>query len=480
MQRLHQNLTQDYNQNLHLIKERFAPQLCYDFIERHVKIMGERAYILALNGLADTNQLVELLSQLQDASFMGNTRYPGKGDYIQFGNFIKEKFSFVELNEESDLDKIEKMVLSGVALMLLDGYDKGLLLDVRSYPSRPPSEPDMEKVLRGSKDGFVENLLNNVVMIRRRIRTSKLTFERMDVGTESKTDVVMAYVKGKAEDKLTEEIRRKVTEIEAPDLTMGIRSLQELIMPKKWYHPMPNAQFTERPDVAASYLEEGYVLLMVDNTPSVMVLPCNFFQFTQSPEDFYKSPLIGNYIRWIRLVCLFLSLLIMPLFLLFTIHIPLPGMWSLTAGESVQPIRMFILALIVEFALDLFRYSIAHTSDRFAGALSIVGGLLIGEMAIELKWANPQLLFYGAITLMASLTLASLELSEAVRMYRLVLILLTGPGGVPGLVVGLILVFISIAKTPMLGKQSYLWPLIPFRWKSLRKLLFRFPTNRNL
>ena len=337
----------------------------------------------------------------------------------------------------------------------------------------------LRKVLRGSKDGFVESSLTNTVLIRRRIRTAKLSFEAFEIGTDSKTDVILSFVSGKASEKLVSEIRKKLYSIQATDLTMGSRTLQELLVKKMWFHPMPNMMFTERPDVAASYLEEGYVILIVDNSPSVMVLPCSIFQFTQSPEDYYKPVLIGNYIRLIRFVCMALSILIMPLFILFTVHIPLSGDFSLTKDVAVSPLKMIILALFVEFGLDLFRYSTSHTSDRFAGALSIVGGLILGEMAIELNWASKEILFYGAATLLVSLALSSLELSEAIKMYRLLLIIVTGFFGLPGLICGLCLVMLSIVTTPVIGKGSYLWPLIPFYPRALKRLVFRYPTEKS-
>ena len=472
-------MTSDFENNKQWIRALFLPGKNYDFIERDFEISSKRAYLLLLNGLSDPDCLINLFKNLQDPGFMEDFPYPVSDNTQEFERFLQAKFSFVEITTEDDKKAIEKFVLSGGAIFLLEGFQKGILIDTRKYPIRHPQEPDLEKVLRGSKDGFVESSLTNTVLIRRRIRTAKLSFEAFEIGTDSKTDVILSFVSGKASEKLVSEIRKKLYSIQATDLTMGSRTLQELLVKKMWFHPMPNMMFTERPDVAASYLEEGYVILIVDNSPSVMVLPCSIFQFTQSPEDYYKPVLIGNYIRLIRFVCMALSLLIMPLFILFTVHIPLPGDFSLTKDVAVSPLKMIILALFVEFGLDLFRYSTSHTSDRFAGALSIVGGLILGEMAIELNWASKEILFYGAATLLVSLALSSLELSEAIKMYRLLLIIVTGFFGLPGLICGLGLVMLSIVTTPVIGKGSYLWPLIPFYPRALKRLVFRYPTEKS-
>lgn len=206
------------------------------------------------------------------------------------------------------------------------------------------------------------------------------------------------------------------------------------------------------------------------------MLPCSIFQFTQSPEDYYKSPVVGNYIRLMRLFSLLASLLLLPLFLLFGAHVPLPEEFALVSTEGMTPVKLFIMVLVIELALDLFRYSTSHTSERFAGALSIVGGLIIGDVAIDLEWASLEVLFYGAATMLATLSIASLEMAEGIRIYRIFLVLCTGFFGLWGFGIGLAFVIISVITTPVFGKTSYFWPLVPFQWKALKTLLFRYPT----
>lgn len=221
---------------------------------------------------------------------------------------VEQKIGYAQVTLTSNWDILIKNVLSGPGILFLDGFEQALILDTRSYPTRGISEPETEKIIREAKDGFVETVLFNTNMIRRRIRSPKLTFEITSIGKESKTDIVIAFMNGLAEEDLLLQIRKKLSGIDADSLTMGMKSLEELLLHKRWYHPLPAFFSTERPDVACSYLMEGYVLLMVDTTPAALILPCSLFQFTQSPEDYYKSTVVGTYIRIIRFICLFLHL----------------------------------------------------------------------------------------------------------------------------------------------------------------------------
>ncbi len=285
------------------------------------------------------------------------------------------------------------------------------------------------------------------------------------------------FLDGLAEEDLLLQIRKKLSGIDADSLTMGMKSLEELLLHKRWYHPLPAFFSTERPDVACSYLMEGYVLLMVDTTPAALILPCSLFQFTQSPEDYYKSTVVGTYIRIIRFICLFLSLFLFSVFLLLASNPGLlPESINLMPSGSIEPFRLFFYVLIAELILDLFKYSSSHAPGGFSGSLAIVGGLLIGNVAIELQWASTEVIFYAAATLLASLSLPNIDLSESIRVYRLFLTILTGLFHLPGFLIGLVLIGLSIFTTPVFAGKSYFWPLIPFNFSALKTLLIRYPT----
>lgn len=466
-------LSNNLEKNIETLQEIFPIGKSFDLITRNLVLGNVKALWIGINGFCRNDLLQQLFSDLQNPLYMQNPDIKN----IEFYMNSKIGYSQVELSD--DWDNIIKNILSGPSVLLIDGFKEAIIIDTRTYPTRGIEEPDTEKVTRGAKDGFVETIVFNTALIRRRIRDPKLTFEIASVGTDSKTDIAIGYIGGKIDTKLLNEVKEKLKEIQATSLTMGSKSLEELIVKKSIFHPLPSILFTERPDVACSYLLEGHIVIIVDNSPSVLILPCTIFQFTQSPEDYYKSPAVGNYLRTVRFICIILSLFLLPVFLLLGAHIPnLPPQFDLITTEHVGPIKLFIYVLFIEFGLDLFKYSSAHSSSGFSNSLAIVGGLIISDVAIQLRWANLEAIFYGASTMLATLSLASIEFGEGLRIYRIFLVLSTGFFGLAGFVVGTILILCSIITTPTFAKKSYFWPLYPFNWEALKTLLFRYPTAK--
>jgi len=485
------NLSKSLHDNITMIKKLLPLDKSFDIISRRLKLCHMDCFFLGINGYLDSRVLHNLLSNLQNISFTGVDRINNQSSQT-IKEHLMNAIPAAQVQCSDNWDELLKNLLSGPFLLFFEGVDKGFIIDIRTYPARSIQEPENEKTIRGCKDGFVETLLFNANLIRRRIRSPKLVFEITNVGTQSKTDVALAYLEGEADSRLLEQIRNRLAYLNVSALTMGTQSMEELLAPRKWYHPLPSLFRTERPDVACSYLLEGYILLLVDTTPSVLVLPASIFQHSQSPEDYYKPPLTGNYIRFYRFLCVLISLLLMPAFLLFSTNpqlLPL-GISLLPTGD-LSPLRIFIYVLFAELALDLFRYSSSHTPAGFSGALSIVGGLLIGDVAVKLQWASSEIIFYAAATVLASLSLSSIELSDAIRMYRLFLILCTGigilipqasflpfPTGLTGFLAGCFFILLSVVTTPAPFGRSYFWPLIPFNRDALRSLLFRYPAKR--
>ena len=394
-------------------------------------------------------------------------------------DYMNSKIGYAQTSLSDSWDEIIRNVLSGPAVLFIDGFTRAVLIDVRTYPARGIEEPDLERVTRGARDGFVETLLFNANLIRRRVRSPELVFAMHSVGAESKTDVAVAYLENTVNRELLEKLSAALDSLLATSLTMGAKSLEELLLRKHWWNPLPSMQMTERPDVACSYLAEGHILVLVDNSPQVLILPCTIFQFTQNPEDYYKSPAVGSYFRMVRLLCIPVSLLLLPLFLLITAHFPDTAReWGLLTDTGLTPQRLFFYVLAVEFLLDLFKYSSSLSSGKFSGSLSVVGGLIIGDIAVTLNWATTDVLFYAAVTLLSSLAITDTDFSDAIRLYRILLILAAGLGGLPGFLVCAALILLSAATTPTFGGFSYFWPLFPFNGRALCTLLFRRPTSK--
>ena len=460
-------------ENIDYIEKNLPVNDSFDLMTRHLYLGETEAFFLGVNGFCKTEILQQIFSDLQNPLYVSDERVE------DIARYLEGKIGYAQASLTDTWEALFCNVLSGPAALLIDGFSQAILIDVRTYPTRSISEPDLERVTRGSRDGFVETLLFNANLIRRRVRCTDLTFAMHSVGTQSKTDVAVAYLENSVNHELLEKLNHSLDSLQAASLTMGAKSLEELLLHKRWWNPLPSVQMTERPDVACSYLLEGHLLILVDNSPLVLILPGTIFQFTQSPEDYYKSPAVGTYLRMVRFFCIPVSLLLLPLFLLATAHFPeLSRQWGLLSEENLTPQRLFFYVLAVEFLLDLFKYSSALSSGKFSGSLSIVGGLIIGDIAVSLNWASADVLFYAAVTLLASLAITDAEFSDGLRLYRILLILAAGLGGLPGFLVCLGLVLLSAATTPTFGGFSYFWPLFPFNKKALGRLLFRSPTPK--
>ncbi len=466
-------LTANLQENKSKLYEIFPISTSYDLISRDLYLGKTKAFWLGINGFCKNDLLQKIFADLQDNSYTKDLTI----ENLEL--FVASKIGYIQTELTNDWDVIIKNVLSGPSILFLDGFSSAVILDTRSYPTRSVEEPDTERVSRGSKDGFVETIVFNTALIRRRIRSTKLCFEVMTAGTDTKTDIVIGYLNDLADPKLVETIREKINSLCVPSLTMGAKSLEELIIKKRWFNLMPQTRYTERPDVASSYLLEGYVIVLVDNTPTALVFPCNLFQFTQNPEDYYQNPSVGNYLRFLRFGCILLSLFLLPCFLLMGIYqSSLPRWLWLITSEEVTKTQLFLYVLAIELGLDIFKYSSSNAASGLSNSLGLLGGLIIGDIAISLHWATLEVIFYGAVTMLATLSISSQEFGNAIRLYRLFLILLTGWFGLWGFIAALVLVLISIASTPSFAGKSYLWPLFPWNWTALKTLLFRYPTAK--
>ncbi len=467
--RLSNSLTQNIQQAYGI----FPIGKSFDLICRDLLLGKTRAWLLGINGMCKTEVLQQIFSDLQDPLFAPQETI---GDLERY---VSSKIGYIQTELCADWDKIVSAVLCGPCALFVDGFSEAVLLDTRSYPARSIAEPDTERVTAGSRDGFVETMLFNANLIRRRIRDPKLTFAVRSIGYESHTDVAAAYIDGYVDEALLKALFSKLETLRVTSLTMGAKSLEELLVPKRWYHPLPSIQQTQRPDVACSYLMEGNLLLIVDNSPSVLILPSTIFQFTQSPEDYYKSPVVGSYSRLLRFFCIFISLFLLPVFLLLGRFYPaLADSLALFPLTRNDPGSLFLYVLFAELALDLFQYSAAHSPSSYSGSLSIVGGLILSDVAIDLHWVSHEVMFYAAATMLSSLALSSVAFSEGIRCYRLFLLLLTGLFGLWGFLAGSVLILCSLLTTPSFGGKSYFWPLFPFNGRALATLLFRRPTYR--
>lgn len=462
-------LDKNINKNIELIKDIIPIKDSFDIIGRQLSIGNKTGYLTFIDGFAKDDIMLFIMRDLQ--SIQGEIKISSVSD------FIKERIPYIEAETFNDLNKMKNSVLSGAVALVIDGENTGIIIDAREYPSRSPEESQVEKVTRGSRDGFVETLIFNTALIRRRVRDPNLIFEIKNVGKRSQTDVVIGYIEDLVDKNLLDHLKEKIDSIDIPSLLMAEKSLEELIIKKKWYNPLPQVKFTERPDVVSAHLMEGHIAVIVDTSPSVMILPTTIFYFSQYAEDYYQNPLIGTFTRFVRFLAIITALFLTPVWLILAENSDkLPHIFNFIGQKEEVGFSLLVQFLILEFGIELLKLSSLHTPTNIGASFGIIGGLIVGELAIKVGFFSVETIFYTAVTAIAAYCIPSIEFSSSIRIFRLILLILSGTLGIWGFIAGIIMVFLIIYNTETFdNKRKYTWPLIPFEWKSLKNIIFRRP-----
>ena len=280
----------------------------FDIVSRQITIGGRDACMYLIDGFCKDEMMQKFLQFLMEIKAED---MPG-----DLEGMTRQFMPYVEVDIQQDFDQIIYFILSGTFALFIDGFDQCILIDARTYPSRSVEEPEKDKALRGSKDGFVETIVFNTALIRRRIRSTELCMELLNAGTSSQTDIVVCYMQGRVDTKLLHIVKEKIQNIKIDALTMNQETLAECLYKKPWYNPYPKFKYTERPDAAAAHILEGNIVILVDNSPSAMVIPTSLFDLLEEADDFYFPPITGTYLRLTRMLISLLTYLLTPTFLL--------------------------------------------------------------------------------------------------------------------------------------------------------------------
>lgn len=438
----------------------------FDVIHRVIDIGGKEACMYLVDGFCKDELLQKLLQYLMD-------RKPE--DMPEEMDGISRQFTpYVEVEVEEDMGKLADALLSGMFILLIDGYRKALLIDSRTYPARGVEEPEKDKVLRGSKDGFVETVVFNTALIRRRIRSVDLHMEMMRAGKSSKTDIVLCYMKDRVDDRFLKEIRRKIREINVDSLTMNQESLAECLYQKKWYNPFPKFKYTERPDTAAAQVLEGNIVILVDNSPSAMILPTSIFDVIEEADDYYFPPITGTYLRLTRLLITLFTYFMTPTFLLMMNHVDwVPESFSFVLLREAPNIPLIWQFLILEVAIDGLKLAAVNTPNMLSTPLSVLAALVLGEFSVNSGWFNAEVMLYMAFVAIANYTQANYELGYALKFLRILNLLFTEWFGLWGYIGGVVVAVLALCTNRTVAGGSYIYPLIPFDWKNLKNRVIR-------
>ena len=432
----------DYRENVRRVDDVLRVRENFDIIKKTMFIGEAETTFYYIDGFVEGASLNKLMAYFLTLKGLGKPTDESEDAAARF--FAEHHMPFVEAEVMEDGDKILQMLLSGTTLLLGESFGRfAIVIDSRTYPARSVAEPETDRVMMGSRDGFVETLVFNTAMVRRRIRDPNLTMHYTSVGERSRTDVVLCYIKGIADDKYVQTLSNKLDSIKTDALTMGHESLAELLIRQRWYNPFPKIRYTERPDAAAAQLLEGSVLIICDNSPEVMVLPSTIFDFMQETNDFYFPPLTGTYIRLVRHLVFWSTLFLVPVwFLLIRNPEWIPNWLAFIVPEERGRIPIFAQLMLMEFMIDGLRLASMNTPSMLSNSLAIVGGLILGDFAVSIGWLIPEVILYMAFVSIANFTQRSYELGYAFKFMRILLVVLVEILDVIGFAIGTVVIFI--------------------------------------
>lgn len=459
-------MSTDLEQNMEYIRERMCPDSSFDVVYRVIEVGGRKSCIYFIDGFCKDELMEKMLQYFLD---MKNEDMPQSAYEM-----AKSSVPYVEVDLKDQWEDIFYNILSGVFALFIDGYDRCILIDSRTYPARGVDEPDKDKTLRGSKDGFVETVVFNTALIRRRIRSTQLRMEMLNVGKSSRTDIVLCYMDERVDKTFLDKIRKRISEIQVDALTMNQESLAECLYQRKWFNPFPKFKFTERPDVAAAQVLEGDIVILVDNSPSAMIIPTSIFDIIDEADDYYFPPVTGTYLRLTRFIIAILTYVMTPTFLLLMQNPEwVPESFQFIMLKDPSNIPLVAQFLILELAIDGLKLAAVNTPNMLSTPLSVMAALVLGEFSVNSGWFNSEVMLYMAFVALANYTQQNYELGYALKFMRIINLILTALFGVWGYIGAIVFFILSIVNNKTLSDKSYIYPLLPFNFRQLAKRLFR-------
>lgn len=459
-------LTKDLNYNEEQFDQLLGIKNVFDIGKKELTICGMRNLLYSATFLVNAEEVTQILLNF----FQTNYEY----DDETYFNYIYQNLSCINVSVSNNFDELVNAIFNGLVVFLINNSYKAIIIDLRKYPQRGLSEPDMEKVVRGSKEGFCENIAVNIGLIRRRIKTSDLVIQKREIGTYSKTLVSIIYLKEKVNQKALNECIKRLDQINVQELTMTDKALEELLTTRP-FSIYPMVRYTERPDTLVAHLYQGQFAILVDTSPSVMLGPTTFFDHLQAPEEYRQTPLSGTYLKLLRMIGIFVSFLLVPLWLCFVNQIDL-NMPILNQVLTLEFSKANILfqVLMAEITIEMVRMASIHTPNSLSQSMGLIVGIILGGIAVNLGIVSETIVLLGALSAIGTYITPSYELALANKIVKLVLIIISYFFGLTGLIISLIGYIIYLATLKSFS-MPYFSPLIPFHFKKLIKELIRLP-----
>lgn len=468
----------DLEKNVENIQSLFGKS--FDLSVRNIELGKGKipASLVFMAGLSDTQAIEEILEALQLKLLKVNLSE--KKGLVKKGNMyedmVKRALNNKDIQVTGEMDIILKNITTGSAVILVDGMDKAIVCETKGFQVRSISEPEAEIVLRGPRDGFVENIFTNTALIRQRIRVPHLWFQSYEMGSLSKINVAIAYIKGLASEELVEEVKSRLERIDI-DAVLESGYIEEYLKDEV-FTIFPLIKRTERPDKVVSCLLEGKIAILTEGTPFVLILPFTFTMFLQAADDYYETFPVGSFIRLMRFGSYLMSILL-PGFYVAVINfhselIPVDLLLRVASTREGVPFPLIIEAFLMETIFEVLREAGVRLPKAIGSAISIVGALILGEAAINAGLASPPMIVIVALTAIASFTVPDFAFGITARLLRFIFLLLGGSLGLFGIQFGIIFILIHLCTLRSFG-QPYFQPFGPLVWQDLKDSFVRMP-----
>lgn len=442
-------ISASFEDNIRYMNEILPVAESFDIIRRDIIIGGKASVFYYIDGFIKDEVMLKIMDSFLSVE---DKDMPEDAE-----RFIQQLVPYVEVDIAEDFDQVIRNVLSGPAALFIEGYKECIILDCRTYPARSVDEPDKDKSLRGSRDGFVETIVFNTALMRRRIRDPHLIMEMMEAGQASRTDIAVCYMSDRVDKELLDNLRKRIESLQLDDLRMNQQSLAEALFKRKWFNPFPKFKYTERPDTAAACLLEGKVVVLVDNSPSALILPTSILDMIEEANDYYFPTVTAVYLKVTRTIITIATVFFTPLYLLFMQNLEwLPDVFEFVAVRDTVNIPLIFQFLLLEISIDGLRLAAMNTPTMLSTPLSVIAGIVMGEFSVQSGWFNSEVMLYMAFVAVANYTQPNFELGYALKFMRLMLLILTALFDLYGFIAGCILIICFLVFNKTLSGRNYL------------------------
>lgn len=469
------NIDKSIDKNIEYIEKAFFK--CGDIVKNKFIIgfkQKTKIYIVYTDGLTDAEMINERVLRPLLNGFIDLPNY----NIIEY--LEEKKLETPDYSEVNEMQDVITEILSGNTAMFIDGYNEVIIFSSKKFPSRGVSESESEAVMRGSKDSFNESLRTNTGLIRRRIRDERLKVEQIKIGVRSKTDVAIMYVDGLVKPNLLKELKEEIDKFEI-DAIFDSGMIEQLVE-KNWYSPFPQFQHTERPDKTASALLEGRIAIIVDNSPDALILPTTFNCFFQASDDYYSRWEVATFARILRYIGGFLAISLPALYIaLTTFHtamLPTSLVLSFASARAGVPFPAIVEILIMEIEFELLREAGIRLPGQMGGTIGIVGGLIVGQAAVDANLVSNIVVIVVALTAICSFSIPNESFTSTFRLLKFFILIFSAIWGLFGFCIAFLILMIHLGSLESYG-VPYMMPTVAsekMHYNDKKDYILRLPT----